>query len=103
MSKQRESKLSKDIIDALRIEGCFAFKVHGSEYMMVGLPDIIVCVDGMFVGLETKNPGQERQFKKAQALRQSQIRTAGGVAELVTSVDQALQIIRGVRHDQASR
>lgn len=100
---QRESKLSRDIMDALRKEGVFCFKVHGSEYMMVGLPDIVACCDGQFIGLETKNPGSERQFKKAQALRQSQIRNAGGVAEMVTSVEQALTVIRRVRHDQATR
>lgn len=51
---QRESRRSRQIMTALRGEGVFCFKVHGSAMMMTGLPDIIACVDGLFVGLETK-------------------------------------------------
>jgi hypothetical protein len=48
---QAESKLSRDIMCALRLEGWFCFKVHGSEHMMAGLPDIVVCANGYFIGL----------------------------------------------------
>ena len=38
---QPEAKLSREIMKTLRLKGYFVFKVHGSEYMMAGLPDII--------------------------------------------------------------
>lgn len=72
MSSQPESKLSREIMDALRARGIFCFKVHGGPTMMAGLPDIIACVPtlvgshpigypesgyvGRFIGFETKTP-----------------------------------------------
>lgn len=69
---QPESKLSRDIMRALRARGIFCFKIHGGPTMMAGLPDIIACVPlacvvnygtyvddtylGTFVGFETKTP-----------------------------------------------
>lgn len=65
--------------------------------MAVGLPDIIVCVDGHFLGLEVKMPGKQSTFKKAQKLRADQIRAAGGWSEVVTSVEQALDLVFQLR------
>lgn len=91
---QRESKLSRDIMGALRAEGWFCFKVHGSDKMMSGLPDIIVCAEGKFIGLETKMPEKVNNTSVIQEHRHSQIREAGGVAEVVTSPAQAVRIVR---------
>lgn len=96
MGTQRESKLSREIQKALRLEGYFCFKVHGNEYMMAGLNDIIVCVEGFFVALETKNPGEHGDTSAIQELRHHQIKAAGGVSEVVTSVAQALKVCREV-------
>lgn len=89
---QRESKLSRKIQDALRAEGYFVFKVHGSEHMMAGLPDLIVCVDGRFVGLEVKLPASREHVSVVQELRHRQIRDAGGVARVVCSVEEAVSL-----------
>jgi len=92
MSKQRESKLSGKIMAALRVEGYFCFKAHGSEMMMSGLPDIIVCAQGFFLGLETKLP-EGGQAKPIQRLRIQQILDAGGHAQVVRGVDEALRVV----------
>jgi Holliday junction resolvase len=92
MGTQRESKLSRKIMDALRAEGAFAFKIHGGPWMMAGLPDIIACVDGRFVALETKNPGEEANTSKIQDHVHGLIRKAGGRVAVVTNVEQALKI-----------
>lgn len=91
---QPESKLSRKIMDALRLEGAFCFKVHGSEHMMAGLPDIIVCVEGRFLGLEVKMPGKEDNTSARQDYVHGQIRAAGGRAVVVSSVGQALSELR---------
>lgn len=91
---QAESKLSRKIMDALRLEGYFAFKVHGSEFMMAGLPDIIVCAEGRFIGLETKLPDTRGNVSPRQALVHSQIRDAGGIATVVCSPAEALEAVR---------
>lgn len=90
---QPESRLSRKIQTAIRARGYFCFKVHGSEFMMAGLPDIIVCAAGLFIGLETKMPGKRDDVSPRQALVHEQIRAARGSAIVVTSVDEALDAI----------
>lgn len=91
---QPESKLSRSIMTAIRAEGHFCFKVHGSEHMMAGLPDIVVCARGLFIGLETKMPGKRTNTSARQDFVHDQIRGAGGKVYVVTSVDEALSIVR---------
>lgn len=91
---QRESKRSRTIMNALRAEGYFCFKVHGSEFMMAGLPDIVVCAEGYFIGLETKHPETRSNTSAMQDLRHDQITKAGGKATVVTSAAEALQVVQ---------
>lgn len=93
MTKQRESKLSQQIMNALRARGIFCFKVHGSEMMESGLPDIIACVGGSFVGLETKHPETRDDVSPKQALIHKRIRLSGGMATVVCSVAEALEVV----------
>jgi Holliday junction resolvase len=91
---QPESRLSRKIINALEAEGHFAFKVHGGASMMAGLPDIIVCVYGKFIGLEVKMPGMKKTTTQVQLLVHSKIRKAKGICEVVSSIDEALEVVR---------
>ena len=93
---QGESKLSRDIMEAMRLEGWFCFKAHGNEFMMAGLPDIICCADGLFVGLETKKPearNKEDAHVRNQKRVQAKIRAAGGCSQPVTSVEEAIEVV----------
>lgn len=90
---QPESRLSRKIMDAIRAEGHFCFKVHGSEYMMAGLPDILVCANGLFIGLETKLPKTRSNTSARQDLVHGQIQAAGGTAVVVCSPEEALDVI----------
>ena len=54
--------MEKDIVAAIlrhlkHRPRCFCWKTHGGMYDTAGIPDIIACVDGRFVGLEVKQPG----------------------------------------------
>lgn len=76
------------------------FKVVGSPYQMSGVPDLLVCVDGLLVGLEVKHqkPGESVEGAKArttpvQHVQISRINTAGGYATTVISVTEALDFI----------
>lgn len=91
---QPESRLSRSIMMALRAEGWFCFKVHGSEHMMAGLPDIVCCAEGLFIGLETKMPDKRDNTSARQDYVHGQIRDAGGTAAVVTSVDEAVTVVR---------
>jgi Holliday junction resolvase len=80
-------------MDELRRSGYFCFKVHGSEYMMAGLPDIIVCADGLFIGLETKMPAKRENTSSRQEYVHGLIRQANGIAEVVCSPTEALVVV----------
>jgi Holliday junction resolvase len=88
---QPESRLQRSIQDALRRREAFVFKVHGSEYMMKGLPDLVVCYKGLFIGFEVKT--DTGTVSAIQRHRLVQIRLAGGIAFVVRSVEQALRVL----------
>lgn len=89
---QRESKLSRDIIKAIENSGHFAFKVHGGPFMMAGLPDIVACIHGRFVCVETKMP-QGGDPTPIQQFVHAKIRRAGGEVHVCRSVIQARQVL----------
>lgn len=89
---QRESKLSRKIIKELELRGIFAFKIHGGPMMVAGLPDIIVCMDGRFIGLETKNP-DGGDPSPIQNFIHGKIRASGGEVYVVRSIAQALEAV----------
>lgn len=88
---QPEARLSASIRKACLARGAFGFKVHGGPTMMVGLPDLIFCYRGTFVGLEVKMP--DGVVSKIQERRIREIRDAGGIAFVVRSVASAMRAL----------
>lgn len=91
---QPESKLSREIIRELKLQGWFAFKIHGSALMMSGLPDIVCCAEGRFFGLETKMPSKRYNTSPGQDHVHSKIKAAGGICEVVSSPAEAVDVVR---------
>ena len=52
--KKEETNLQRKVQDYLESIGAYHFKVHGSAYMKAGIPDIISCYKGRFIGIECK-------------------------------------------------
>jgi Holliday junction resolvase len=99
-----EAQLTKKIIDALKEEGAFAVKIHGGTFQSRGLPDVIGLMKCFFFGLEVKLPGKEDTITKLQIKKLRDIQKAGGIAAMVTSVDQALRVVRnGVKKRQSQK
>jgi Holliday junction resolvase len=91
---QPESRLQRKIQDALKLEGWFVFKVHGSEMMMAGLPDLIVCAEGYYIGLEVKLPSTRDNTSARQDYVHGLINEAGGLATVVCSPQEALMVVK---------
>ncbi len=85
---QPEAKIAHKIRDALAKRGAFVFKVHGGPMMMAGLPDLIVCYKGRFIGLEVKMPGNNSS--PVQELVGGKIRDAQGEWGVVYSIEDAM-------------
>jgi hypothetical protein len=95
-----EKSITNAILRYLRnIPGCFCWKQHGGQYGTSGLPDIICCLDGRFVAFEVKRPSGGR-LTKLQARALEKIQAAGGIAAMVTSLDEVKEITRKMLEDR---
>ena len=89
--------LEKDIVAAIKRylttlgDDVFFWKEHGGPYGASGVPDIICCYKGRFLGLEAKLPGGKLTALQERALER--INRAGGIARRVESVDDVRDVI----------
>ena len=92
--------LERDIVTDIRKylaslgSDVFFWKEHGSVYGTNGVPDIICCYKGRFLGLECKLPGG--RLTKLQKRTIEKINRAGGVACRVESVEDVKRVIERV-------
>lgn len=90
-----ESNIVKGIQRYLKtVPECFFWKEHGGMYGTAGIPDIICCYRGLFIGLEVKT--KTGQLTKLQEVMIRRIREAGGRAYKVTSVDDVKTIFENM-------
>ena len=95
----RESGVQSRIRKHLEKLGHYPVRIR--TVTVAGTPDLIVCVNGCFVGLEIKAPGARTdKGREARQRRQAElIRQAGGFAFTVSSIketDAVLAIVNGV-------
>lgn len=102
MSTQPESRLSQQIMTALRVRGAFVFKVHGGPTMMIGLPDIVGTYKGRSIWLETKVPGGKKPTERQEYIH-GQIRKAGGRIVVVRSVEEALSFLTHIDRSMSKK
>ena len=91
----KESDIVKKILKYLKtVEGCFFWKEHGGMYGTAGIPDIICCYRGRFIGFEVKTDVGELTKLQLAAIRK--IKAAGGIALVVRSVEEVKAVIDGI-------
>ena len=93
-TKMKESVLQKQVIEWLRSIGAYVVNIHGSPMQERGIPDLLICYLGHFVGMELKVPGKEPDDYQEYHLER--IVAAGGVGCSVTTLDEAKKIIRSI-------
>lgn len=85
----KESDIQKKIIDYLHSLGAYTVKVIQANKN--GVPDILVSLNGKFIGLEVKT---EKGIPSALQLRNiKQIKRTGGIAGIVRSVDDVKNLL----------
>ena len=94
---QPETRLCRKIREAIKARGCYVVKFHGGEYGVAGVPDLLCCVEGDFVGLEVKTLDKRANVSPRQQLDHERIRRAGGCVAVVCSVREALEVVERVR------
>ena len=87
----------KKYLAALGSDGFF-WKEHGGPYGTSGVPDIICCYKGRFLGLEVKLPTGALTELQKRAIEK--INRAGGIASRVESVADVQKIIAKVDEEE---
>lgn len=96
--------LERDLVAAIKRylaslgSDVFYFKEHGGPYGTAGVPDIICCYKGRFLGLEAKLPGGKLSELQRRAI--AKILRAGGLAGRVESVEDVKAFIYLVDEEQ---
>jgi len=88
-----EQKIQKNILDYINsMPYSVAWKVVVANER--GVPDIVACINGNFVGIEVKREGEtQTPIQEAQLER---IRKAKGIGVCVTSVDSVSDAIKEI-------
>lgn len=90
----RETRAQTAIVRWLRSRGWHAFVVHGEAMQERYLPDVVACVDGRYVGIETKLEGKEPS--KGQLYQHRLVREAGGIVIVAHTLSEAKEHLRGL-------
>jgi hypothetical protein len=91
---QPESRLQQRIRKALEREfGGWWVKIWAGPFSISGIPDIIGCIKGLFIALEVKTATGKLSPIQIKTINDI-ITKGGGVAAVVTTPDQACEIVR---------
>lgn len=74
----REKEFEKKVKDYLKDHGCWVLKTWSNGVQREGVPDLLVCCKGLFVGIELKN--ETGKASSLQLWNIEQIRKANGIA-----------------------
>lgn len=87
----------------LKAHNCYNVKFFANAYTKAGVPDILTCVNGYFVGIEVK--AQNGHPSDLQLYNVRKIRDAGGFAWVVypSGFDELKQLLTDLQHDTFSR
>lgn len=96
MAKQAPSErtIVRRILDESKRLGWWCVKMHGNQYMMKGLPDILAIRGGRCVWMEAKRPGQEPTKIQLHVMRQ--LAAAGCPVAVVHSAADARHFLEAI-------
>lgn len=80
---RKEQDIQRDILDYLKTLGAYSVKTMVTTSN--GVPDILCCLNGMFLGIEVKK--DDGVVSKIQEYHIAKIKEAGGKAFVARSVD----------------
>jgi hypothetical protein len=102
MARQPEGRLVAKIKTFVTKEGGRPFKIMGSDesFQEVGIPDLLICFQGWFVGAEVKQRGES--LRPTQRVILHEIYQAGGAAAVLETVKQAELLLSYLKHRRNS-
>lgn len=97
----REKNIENAIKRYLKSKGAYYFKHHGSQFSQVGIPDIIACYKGIFIGIEVKN--ETGKTSPLQDVNLQMIKEAGGYSLVARSVADVELMLKEIDTDIEER
>ena len=94
LKPRSESSITRTIQKYLQKTGAWEYKTMGSPYTRTGVPDLLVCYKGVFIGLEIKVPGEDPT--KIQQFEIAMIKKAGGISLSVSCLRTVQDIIEKI-------
>lgn len=86
MATTPEGKVKAKVKAWLNDRGIWWFSPVSNGMGRHGIPDLVCCYQGQFLGIECKAPGKRRTVTPNQIRELSKIKQAGGVALIVDDV-----------------
>jgi len=94
-----EGKVKKAVREYLRANNVWFFQPVSNGMGQVGIPDFICCFNGWFLAIETKAPGKLKGVTPNQQRVIDEIKSHGGLAVVVDSVDSLIPVIGVLQGD----
>lgn len=94
LEKAEQSKILRWIEE----QGFYVFKTINTS--KAGVPDIICCAFGRFIALEVKRIGLEKNLTMLQSRNVESIRESGGLAEVVSTLEDVKCLFRHIQAQQ---
>jgi hypothetical protein len=94
-----EGKVKAAVKKYLQAQGVWFWMPVSNGMGQVGIPDFICCYNGTFLAIETKAPGKLSNVTANQQRVIDEIKTHGGLALVVDSVDSLIPTIEFLKGD----
>ena len=88
MSMTPEGKVKAKVKAWLVKHGVWHCTPIGSQFGSAGVPDVLCCFNGRFIGIEVKAPGKRSNTTDIQKRQLAGIQASGGTAIVVDDVTQ---------------
>ena len=79
-----EKKVKQKVVKLLKSRGCYWFYPVASGFGSAGVPDIVCCYKGKFIGVECKAPAAANRVTALQQKNLTDIRNCGGYGIVVS-------------------
>lgn len=93
----REKKLQNDCLNYLKSKGIYNLNIFGSGYSGKGAPDIIACINGLFVAFELKVG--KNQMQADQKIHRLRIKRSGGLHYSPRALSEFISIVEELIHE----
>lgn len=99
----KEKTFENQVKKFLKDEGCWTLKTWSNGIQRKGIPDLLVCCNGYFLGVELKN--EVGKASELQLWNVQKIRESGGFAYVLypSGFEEFKQIVKGLKQDHFTR